>query len=221
MCAFLVFAFIGALLFLVLAGSDPCSLIGIDSCPLDTGGCTWGDRGPRCSAPGRAPSRRDRCHRNVHRPHRRSVEQLAPSPPCRATGASDSGSPMERCRPRFRLRGRLILFNLIAAPFYLLLLITASASCICSSSSTALLFGRDVAGARSSRHGRRLQARLAKSHARRQVHRRRYLQHPVPGAVCEEVRGFGTRNRMLVTAPMKFCPPRVDLSQARLETPSP
>ena len=40
--ALLVFAFIGALLFLVLAGSDPCSLIGIDSCPLDTGGSALG-----------------------------------------------------------------------------------------------------------------------------------------------------------------------------------
>ncbi len=149
--ALLVFVFIGALLFLVLAGSDPCSLIGIDSCPLDTGGSALGAIGltllgawflfPAVAIAVIAMFT-DRIAAAVEQRHYADAARQA-----RPIGIAN-GALLG-----LRSAGRVILFNLIAAPFYLLLLITGIGPLILFVIVNGFAVGRDVAELAASRHG--------------------------------------------------------------------
>jgi uncharacterized protein involved in cysteine biosynthesis len=151
--ALLIFAALAGLLFWLLAGADPCSLVGIDSCPLDAGSSALSAIGMTllgawflfpAVAIAVIATFTDRIAAAVEERHYPEAAREA-----RPIGIA-SGALLG-----LRSAGRLILFNLVAVPFYLLLLITGIGPFILFVIVNGLAFGRDVAELASARHGDR------------------------------------------------------------------
>ena len=151
--ALFIFVLLAGLLFWLLAGTDPCSLIGIDSCPLDTGSSALGAVGLTllgawflfpAVAIAVIATFTDRIAAAVEQRHYPDAAREA-----RPIGLG-RGALLG-----LRSAGRLILFNLIAVPFYVLLLITGVGPFILFVIVNGLAFGRDVAELAASRHGDR------------------------------------------------------------------
>jgi CysZ protein len=151
--ALLVFVLLGGSMFWLLAGADPCSLAGMDTCSLDTGSSALGAvaltlLGIWFLFPAVAiaviATFTDRIAAAVEQRHYPDAAR-ASRPIGIAKGALLG----------LRSASRLILFNLIAIPFYLLLLITGVGPFILFVIVNGLAFGRDVAELAASRHGDR------------------------------------------------------------------
>ena len=153
----LVFVLLGALLWWILAGADPCSMLGMDSCTLDAG--TGGIGAVLLTLLGIwflfpavavavITTFIDRIARAVEDRHYPDAAREA-----RPVGIS-GGLTMG-----LRSGGRLLLFNLIALPFYLLLLITGIGPFILFVIVNGIAFGRDLAELAAARHGDRASRR--------------------------------------------------------------
>ena len=151
--AVLVFILLGGLVYWLLAGADPCSIIGIDTCPLDAGSSALGAIGLTllgawflfpAVAIAVIATFTDRIAAAVEQRHYPDTALEA-----RPIGVGN-GAILG-----LRSAGRLILFNLSALPFYLLLLITGIGPFILFVIVNGLAFGRDVAELAASRHGDR------------------------------------------------------------------
>jgi uncharacterized protein involved in cysteine biosynthesis len=149
----LVFILIGGLLVWLLSGSDPCGLVGMDSCPLDAGSGVVGAIGLTLLAAwflfpavaiGVITTFTDRIASAVEDRHYPDAAAEA-----RPIGIG-RGAAMG-----LKSAGRLILFNLIALPFYLLLLVTGIGPFILFVIVNGIAFGRDVAELAAARHGDR------------------------------------------------------------------
>ena len=154
----LVFAILAVFFFWLLAGSDPCSAVGLGSCPLDAGsGLFTGLLLTLVIAWFLFPAVAiavimtfvDRIARTIEEAHYPDRARQA-----RSIGLG-SGLAMG-----LRSAGRLLLFNLIALPFYLLLLVTGVGPFILFVIVNGLAFGRDIGEVAAARHGDR-DARLA------------------------------------------------------------
>ena len=120
--ALLIFAIIAALLFWLLSGSDPCGAVGLDNCPLDPGSSLFAAILATVVAawflfPAVAIAVMttfvDRIARTIEEEHYSATAREArPIGIARGLGMG------------LRSAGRLLLFNLVALPFYLLLLVT-------------------------------------------------------------------------------------------------
>jgi uncharacterized protein involved in cysteine biosynthesis len=139
------------LLFWLLSGADPCSLGGMGQCPLNTGSSALGAILLTLLAawflfPAVAivviAAFTDRIAAAVEERHYPDAARAA-RPIGIAAGAALG----------FRSAGRLILFNLIALPFYLVLLVTGIGPFILFVIVNGLAFGRDVAEVAAARHG--------------------------------------------------------------------
>lgn len=149
--AFLVFIALGLLVFWLLSGADPCALMGLDSCPLDAGSSGLGAviltllaiwlLFPAVAI-GVLTTFTDRIARAVEERHYPTSAAQA-----RPIGIG-RGALMG-----LRSAGRLILFNLIALPFYILLLVTGIGPFILFVIVNGLAFGRDAAELAAARHG--------------------------------------------------------------------
>jgi CysZ protein len=149
--ALIFFVMLAALLFWLLAGVDPCSPFGIDSCPLDAGGSGLGAVLLTLLAawflfPAVAIAAlttfADRIAAAIEERHYPDAAREA-----RPVGIA-RGLLMG-----LRSAGRLILFNLIALPFYVLLLVTGIGPFILFVIVNGLAFGRDIAELAAARHG--------------------------------------------------------------------
>lgn len=149
----LIFVAIAALLFWLLSGSDPCSAVGISACEL----------GPKGSGAGAIlltllaawflfpavaitviAAFTDRISRAVEERHYPEAARAA-----RKIGMARAA------QMGLKSAARLILFNLIALPFYLLLLVTGIGPFILFVIVNGLAFGRDLAELAAARHGER------------------------------------------------------------------
>lgn len=153
----LVFIILGAVMFWLLAGSDPCSTAGLSSCRLDAGTGGIGAilltlLGAWFLFPAVAimviTTFVDRISRAVEEQHYPAAAKTA-----RPIGIA-RGAAMG-----LRSGGRLILFNLLALPFYLLLLITGIGPFVLFVIVNGIAFGRDLAELASARHGDRASRR--------------------------------------------------------------
>jgi CysZ protein len=149
----LVFVAIAALLFWLLAGSDPCSTAGLGSCELGTGSGGLGALLLTFLAgwflfPAIAimvvTTFTDRISRAVEERHYPEAARQA-QPLGIARGAAMG----------LKSGGRLILFNLLASPFYVLLLVTGIGPFILFVIVNGLAFGRDLGELAAARHGDR------------------------------------------------------------------
>ena len=149
----LVFIIIAALIFWLLAGSDPCSSVGVSSCELDAGTGGIGAIVMTLLAawflfPAVAimviTTFTDRISRAVEEHHYPAAAGNA-----RPIGIA-RGAAMG-----LRSAARLILFNLLALPFYLLLLITGIGPLVLFVIVNGFAFGRDLAELAAARHGDR------------------------------------------------------------------
>lgn len=147
------FILLGGLLFWLLAGSDPCSTLGIGTCKLDRGSSGMGAVVLALLAawflfPAVAimviSTFTDRIGRRIEERHYPSVAGEAR--PIGLAGAAAMG---------LRSGARLIIFNLIALPFYLLLLITGVGPFVLFVIVNGIAFGRDLGEIAASRHGDR------------------------------------------------------------------
>ena len=147
----LVFVAIAVLLFWLLSGADPCSAAGLGSCELDNGSGGVGAVLLTLLAawflfPAVAimviTTFTDRISRAVEERHYPEAAREA-RPIGLARGATMG----------LKSGGRLILFNLLALPFYLLLLITGIGPFILFVIVNGLAFGRDLGELAASRHG--------------------------------------------------------------------
>jgi uncharacterized protein involved in cysteine biosynthesis len=163
-----VFIAIGALLFWLLSGADPCSFVGIDSCPLDVGSGAIGAIGLTLLAawflfPAIAiaviTTFADRIGRAVEERH--YPEAAAEARTIGIAGGAAIG---------LKSAGRLILFNLVALPFCLLLLVTGIGPLILFVIVNGVAFGRDVAELAAARHGDRASRRAWLKDTRWQQH---------------------------------------------------
>ena len=147
------FVLLGGLLFWLLAGSDPCSTLGLETCKLDSGTSGMGAVMLSLLAawflfPAVAimviSTFTDRIARRIEERHYpRSAREARPIGFARsATMGLRSGA-------------RLIIFNLIALPFYLLLLITGVGPFVLFVIVNGIAFGRDLGEIAASRHGDR------------------------------------------------------------------
>lgn len=151
--AVLIFAAFAALLVWLLPGADPCSFAGMGSCELGTGGGALGAILLTLIAAwllfpavaiGVIATFTDRIARAVEERHYPEAAAEA-----RNIGVA-RGAAMG-----LRSAGRLILFNLLALPFYLLLLVTGIGPFILFVIVNGLAFGRDVGELAAARHGDR------------------------------------------------------------------
>lgn len=151
--ALVIFVIVAALLFWLLSGADPCAMIGLDSCPLDAGSGGIGAIVLTLLAawflfPAVALTAvmtfTDRIGRVIEKEHYPEAARRAkPIGIVRGLGMG------------LRSAGRLILFNLIAAPFYLLLLFTGIGPFILFVIVNGIAFGRDIGQLAAARHGDR------------------------------------------------------------------
>lgn len=164
----LVFVLLGALLWWLLAGADPCAMIGMDSCRLDSGAGGLGAvfltlLGIWFLFPAVAiaviTTFSDRVARAVEDRHYPELARNA-----RPVGFVN-GLGMG-----LRSGGRLLLFNLLALPFYLLLLITGIGPFILFVIVNGIAFGRDLAELAAARHGDRASRRAWLKSTRGQQH---------------------------------------------------
>jgi CysZ protein len=153
----LIFVLLGGLLFWLFAGADPCSSVGMDSCPLDTGAGGLGAVLLTLLAlwfvfPAVAiavvTTFTDRVARAVEECH--YPDSAREARPIGIIGALGMG---------LRSAGRLLLFNLLALPFYLLLLVTGIGPFILFVIVNGIAFGRDLAELAAARHGDRASRR--------------------------------------------------------------
>jgi CysZ protein len=164
----LVFAVIGAALLFVLPAFDPCPLIGVSSCPLGMAGGVLGAVGLTLLGawflfPAVAIAVMtlftDRIAAAVEARHYPDIAKSAR--PVAVGRALAMG---------LRSAGRLVLFNVLALPFYLLLLVTGAGPFILFVIVNGIAFGRDVAELAASRHGDRLSRRAWLKRTRAQQH---------------------------------------------------
>jgi CysZ protein len=155
--ALLIFVILGSLLFWLLSGADPCLLFGMDSCPLDAGSSTLGAIGLTllgawflfpAVAIAVVATFTDRIAAAVEQRHYPQAAREAR--PIGIVAGAGLG---------LRSAGRLTLFNVIALPFYVLLLVTGVGPFILFVTVNGLAFGRDVAELAASRHGDRASRR--------------------------------------------------------------
>ena len=155
--AILIFAALAVLIFWLLTGADPCVLVGIDSCPLDAGSSSLGAITITLLAawfvfPAVAiavmTTFTDRIARAVEERH--YPEAAREARPIGLLHGAALGA---------RSASRLVLFNLVAMPFYILLLVTGIGPFILFVIVNGLAFGRDVADLAAARHGDRASRR--------------------------------------------------------------
>ena len=151
--AAIIFVAIGALLFWLLNGADPCAGIGLDTCPLDA---SSGGIGAilltllaalflfPAVALAAIMTFADKIGRVIEEEHYPEAAREA------QTIGVGRGLAMG-----LRSAGRLILFNLIAAPFYILLLVTGVGPFILFVIVNGFAFGRDIGELAATRHGDR------------------------------------------------------------------
>lgn len=163
-----IFFMIAGLLVWLLSGSDPCGLVGMDSCLLDAGTGAIGAIGLTLLAAwflfpavaiGVITAFTDRIASAVEDRHYPQAAAEA-----RPIGIG-RGAAMG-----LKSAGRLILFNLLALPFYLLLLITGIGPFILFVIVNGIAFGRDVAELAAARHGDRARRRAWLRETRWQQH---------------------------------------------------
>ena len=151
--ALLIFAGLAAAAAWFLSGSDPCGAVGLDSCPLDAGSGTLTALLLTLLAawflfPAVAltviMTFADRIGRTIEEIHYPAAAQSAR--PIGIAGGLGMG---------LRSGGRLLLVNLIALPFYLLLLVSGVGPFILFVIVTGFAFGRDIGELAAARHGDR------------------------------------------------------------------
>ena len=151
--ALLIFAGLAATAAWLLSGSDPCGAVGLDNCPLDAGSGTLTALLLTLLAawflfPAVAltviMTFADRFGRTIEKIHYPAAAQSAR--PIGIVGGLGMG---------LRSGGRLLLFNLIALPFYLLLLVTGVGPFILFVIVNGLAFGRDIGEMAAARYGDR------------------------------------------------------------------
>lgn len=147
------FILLGGLLFWLLAGSNPCSSVGIGTCKLDRGSSGMGAVMLALLAawflfPAVAimviSTFTDRIARRIEERH--YPRAAGEARPIGLAGAAAMG---------LRSGARLIIFNLLALPFYLLLLITGVGPFVLFVIVNGIAFGRDLGEIAASRHGDR------------------------------------------------------------------
>lgn len=163
-----IFAVLAAVLAWFLSGADPCNLLGLGSCPLGAGAGTIGAIGLTVLAawflfPAVAitvlTGFTDRIAGAVEGLH---YPQAAKS--ARPIGVAQG------LAIGLKSGGRLLLFNLLALPFYLLLLVTGIGPLILFVIVNGIGFGRDVGELAASRHGDRISRRAWLKQTRGQQH---------------------------------------------------
>lgn len=162
----LVFVLVAVLLVWLLVNADPCSMLGMHSCAIDVGTGAIGAVGLTVLAawllfPAVAiaviTTFSDRIVSAVEEQHYPEAASNA----CRV--GVRRGLIMG-----LRSGGRLLLFNLIALPFYLVLLVTGIGPFILFVIVNGLAFGRDVGELAAARHGDSASRRAWLKDARRQ-----------------------------------------------------
>lgn len=163
-----IFAVAAGLLVWLLTGADPCSLIGLGSCTLGLGSSTIGAIGLVILAiwflfPAVAitvvASFSDRIAAVVEKRHY----------PEAAMDARQLGV-LQGLAMGAKSGGRLILFNLLALPFYLVLLITGVGPFVLFVIVNGIAFGRDFSELAAARHGDRRSRREWLRRTRGQQH---------------------------------------------------
>jgi|SRR4051794_28196662 CysZ protein len=153
----LIFAALAGLVLWLLTGIDPCSGLGMGSCPLDTGSSGIGAilivlLGGWFLFPAVAiaviTAFADRIAQAVEERHY----------PIAALNARPIGV-VRGATMGLRSAARIILFNLLAVPWYLLLLVTGVGPFILFVIVNGLAFGRDFGDLAASRHGDRASRR--------------------------------------------------------------
>src|SRR4051812_36319604 len=153
----LIFAALAALAMWLLSGSNPCSVVGMGSCPLDPGSsgitavllvllAAW-FLFPAVAI-GVVMMFTDRIARAVEGRHYPAAARKA-RPIGLVAGAALG----------LRSAGRIMLFNLLALPFYLLLLVTGVGPFILFVIVNGIAFGRDLGDMAAARHGDRASRR--------------------------------------------------------------
>jgi len=155
--AILIFAALAGLIFWLLTGADPCSLAGMGSCSLDVGASGLGAIAITLLAawfifPAVAIAVMTTFTDSIAR----AVEER--HYPDAAREACPIGL-LHGAALGVRSASRLILFNLVALPFYVLLLVTGVGPFILFVIVNGLAFGRDVAELAAARHGDRASRR--------------------------------------------------------------
>jgi CysZ protein len=149
----LLFIILGLVAGWLLAGSDPCDLAGFDSCPVGTGTGGFGALLLTVAAvwflfPGVAVGVlmgfADRIAAAVEQRHY-PVAAAAARPIGIARGVAMG----------LKSAGRVLLFNLIALPFYVMLIFTGIGPLVLFGIVNGLAFGRDLAELAAARHGDR------------------------------------------------------------------
>lgn len=164
----LIFAILGAALVWLLSGADPCALLGISSCPFDLGAGAIGGIALTLLAlwflfPAVAitvmTAFTDRIASVVEELHYSQAAKKA-----RRIGV------WEGLLLGLKSGGRLLLYNLLALPFYLLLLATGIGPLVLFVIVNGIAFGRDVSELAAARHGNRTSRRAWLKETRGQQH---------------------------------------------------
>ena len=164
----IIFVALGALLVWLLIGADPCGWIGLNSCPLDgtVGGLSAivvTVLGAWFLFPGVAigvvTGFVDRIAAAVEQRH--YPEAAAEARPIGVARGIGMG---------LRSAARLLLFNLLAVPFYLLLLVTGIGPFVLFVIVNGLAFGRDLGELAAARHGDRASRRAWLERTRGEQH---------------------------------------------------
>lgn len=163
-----VFVFMAGILIWLLTGADPCGLGGLGSCPVGIGGGAIGAIALTLLAawllfPAVAltviATFTDQIAAAVERQHY----------PRAAASARQIGVGRGMLLG-LKSAGRLILFNLVALPFYVLLLVTGVGPFVLFVIVNGFAFGRDVAEIAAARHGDRWSRRTWLKSTRGQQH---------------------------------------------------
>lgn len=164
----LIFAILGGALVWLLSGTDPCAAMGLGSCPLGLGGGAIGAIGIRLVAlwflfPAVAitviTTFTDRIAGAVEELHYPDAAKRA-----RKIGV------LQGLLLGAKSAGRLVLLNLVAIPFYLVLLVTGIGPLILFVIVNGIAFGRDVGELAAARHGDRSSRREWLRQTRGQQH---------------------------------------------------
>ena len=162
------FALLAGALVWLLSGFDPCNILAFSSCPLGIGGGTIGGIVLAVLAAWFLyPAVAIAVITNFADPIAAAVEERhypETAKFARRTGAA-SGLVIG-----LKSAGRLVLFNLVALPFYLLLLVTGVGPIVLFVIVNGIAFGRDVAELAAARHGDRRSRRTWLKHTRGQQH---------------------------------------------------
>lgn len=163
-----VFVILGALLVWLLAGFDPCNAVGLSSCPMGAGDSIVGAivltlvsawflfPAVAIAVMSGFADRIAAAVEEAHYPH--AAERSRPIGVAR-------GSIMG-----LKSGARLVLFNVLAMPFYLLLLVTGVGPFILFVIINGISFGRDLGELAAARHGDRLSRRAWLKQTRVQQH---------------------------------------------------